>query len=462
MKIAEFIQQEIVRKRLEERQTLVVYDADRRYRDLCLALSGERLRVIDASESSIESREAALAALQEMGASTHPAVRQLLVYVPVPAPMTDEQKQRDPFSLYAEMGGCFPDPLNSGDDYLALCLKARPDHTTAIRRIFAENPNPTFDRVDAVGGCTGWPQLQALLKVDSARDILFALLAPIDGQKAALKGQDGWVTEAKSLLKMTLELRLITRSKSWDAIGDEAWRYLLFREFVFDLPAELPASLANVPRAPEAARALVEDLCDRLRSDVRTQTLYITRAEGIEGPEGLNLPTHCRSIVDLGDRDTFPFEERSFFARAVVALRDEDMDTLRALVSRHGRSIWVSRGESQAQWQLLHAAVELVSACDDAGRQLPDRMGSVDSWIDFYVGSLREVDRLQRELEQTIGDADLIRVRVDGSALLEQIISHTRSVYRRLIDRVQPAFIRQIEMAGWPPPGRLANADVFE
>ena len=316
--------------------------------------------------------------------------------------------------------------------------------------------------IDAVGGGTGWAQLQALLKVDSARDILFALLAPTEAQKAALKGQDGWVTEAKSLLKTTLELRLITRAKSWDTIGDEMWRYLLFSEFFFDLPAELPASLANVPRAPEAARALVEDLCDRLRGYDLTKALYIARAEEIEGPEGLNLPVHCRDIVDLGARDTFPFEERSFFARAVVALRDDDMDALRGLVSRHGRSIWVSRDESQAQWRLLHAAVELVSACDDAGRQLLDRMGSVDALIDFYVGSLREVDRLQRELEQAIGDADLIRVHVDGGDLLEQIIAHTRTVYRRLIDRVQPAFVRQVEGAGWPPPGRLANADVFD
>ena len=237
MKIAEFIQQEIVRKRLEDRSTLVVYDADRRYRDLCLALAGDRLRVVDASESSIESREAALAVLQEMGASTHPAVRQLLVYVPAPAPMTDEQKQRDPFSLYAEMGGCFPDPLNSGDDYLALCLKARPDHTTAIRRIFVENPNPSFDMVDAVGGGTGWPQLQALLKVDSARDILFALLAPTEAQKAALKGQDGWVTEAKSLLKTTLELRLIKKNVYLTPMSRPAGSQPPFGSSICSIPA---------------------------------------------------------------------------------------------------------------------------------------------------------------------------------------------------------------------------------
>ena len=66
MKIAEFIQREMVLKRLHDRRVLVVYDPDRRYRELCLARADERRRVIDASDSSIESREAALAALQTM------------------------------------------------------------------------------------------------------------------------------------------------------------------------------------------------------------------------------------------------------------------------------------------------------------------------------------------------------------------------------------------------------------
>ena len=35
-----------------------------------------------------------------------------------------------------------------------------------IRRIFEENPNPSFDVIDAVGEGTNWPTLQALLKVD--------------------------------------------------------------------------------------------------------------------------------------------------------------------------------------------------------------------------------------------------------------------------------------------------------
>lgn len=39
---------------------LVVYDADKRYREQCLDLGAEKVRVVDTSESSIESRESAL------------------------------------------------------------------------------------------------------------------------------------------------------------------------------------------------------------------------------------------------------------------------------------------------------------------------------------------------------------------------------------------------------------------
>ena len=61
MVIKEFIQTEILLPRLRRSGVLVVYDPKARYRELCLELRSERLPVIDAGASSIESREAALA-----------------------------------------------------------------------------------------------------------------------------------------------------------------------------------------------------------------------------------------------------------------------------------------------------------------------------------------------------------------------------------------------------------------
>ena len=61
MSIKQFIYTEILLPRLRQADVLVVYDPDRRYRELCLELASDLRMVVDAGESSIESREAALA-----------------------------------------------------------------------------------------------------------------------------------------------------------------------------------------------------------------------------------------------------------------------------------------------------------------------------------------------------------------------------------------------------------------
>ena len=164
MSIAEFIRESVLKPRLKHAGCLVVYDADKRYREQCFDLAADKVRVVDASESSIESREAALLALREVGQPKAP-LEGVLIYVPTKRPETDEQKQADPFALYAECGAVFPQ--DDGDEYLSLCLRARPDHATEIRQVFATSPSgPTFAVIDAIGGGVSWPQLRATLRVE--------------------------------------------------------------------------------------------------------------------------------------------------------------------------------------------------------------------------------------------------------------------------------------------------------
>ncbi len=124
----------------------------------------------------------------------------------------------------------------------------------------------------------GWPNLQALLRLESARDILFALRAPSDSQKKALKDGGAWASEAREPLRIRLGQKWIARDKGRASQADELWRFVLFSEFVFDLPGALPRDLEMVPRAHEEARSLVEDLCDRLRNDQRTRAVYRANA----------------------------------------------------------------------------------------------------------------------------------------------------------------------------------------
>ncbi|MDD5207499.1 MAG: hypothetical protein PHS17_18870, partial [Desulfobacterales bacterium] len=434
MKIADFIQSEILLPRVKKSGVLAVYDPDRRYRDLCIGMASETLRVVDASESSIISREEAMKTLLDLG-RPGTELEGLIVHVPAKAPLNDEERQVDPFALYAVCGGIFPD--GDGDEFMSICLRAKPDHATEIRRIFAETPDPSFAVIDAVGSGTGWPNLQTLLKQESSRDLLFSLLAPSDSQKHALKAQDGWVSEAKILFETCLGLKLITRGKTWGAIGDELWRFLLFSEFVFDLNDPLPESLANVPCAVAEAKALVEDLCDRLRNDRRTQASYIDRAASIE--RELDLPAHSKAVTNLGSRDTFPFEERASLGRALGGILRGEVDLVRSILEQQKGSVWLGIGESQAQWGLVGATLALCEACEDYERQLPEYSGKLEDLIEFYLGSLREVDRLHREFEQTVSDL------IDAHPMMASIIEKARGRYRRFSARVQDVFIRHLE-----------------
>ena len=104
--------------------------------------------------------------------------------MPAKRPETDEQKQVGPFALCAKCGAVFP--CDDGDDYLSLCLRTRPDHATEIREVFARSPaGPSFAFIDAIGGGVRWPELRATLGVESGREILAALLAPIAIQTKA-------------------------------------------------------------------------------------------------------------------------------------------------------------------------------------------------------------------------------------------------------------------------------------
>jgi LysR substrate binding domain/PglZ domain len=451
MSIANFIQREIFAPRMADKGVLVVYDPERRYHGTCANLESEHCRVVDASASSITSREQAAQALVDLGQGR---IEHLLVYVPAAAPVDDEAKQKDPFSPFAACGHVFPD--GDGDRFESLCLNAKPDQALELRKIFAADPNPSFAVIDALGGGVGWPTLRALLGAESSRDILLALMAPNPAQEQALKAGNTWVIEARELLKTSLTLSLRTKGRAWSSIAEELWRYVLFSEFAFDLPCPLPDSLADLPKAPEAGRPVIFALCDDLRNDHRTQPVYIDRAQKLE--QELGLAQHCTAIPDLGQRETFPFEERSALERGMAALLQDDVDGVRSVLDHQRRSVWAARGESRLKWELLRAALELGLRCEELEAQLPQHNQDMARLLSFYTGSLREADRLHREFEQALGDFEW----QDPQDSMKPVCQQARRAYGHLAEKAQLAFTRHLQSGGWPLVGQQANADVFD
>ncbi|MDC0275410.1 hypothetical protein OAL00_00585, partial [Verrucomicrobiales bacterium] len=139
MTISDYIRDQVFRPRAEEHRCLVIYDPERRYREIVLSLASDKTQVIDVTDSVIEQREAANEALNQL-ALGH--IHQLLVWVPVAAPNDDDDKQRDLFSVFAEVGAHFPD--GDGDEFAEICRRSKGDHISEINRMFAEG-TPTFE-----------------------------------------------------------------------------------------------------------------------------------------------------------------------------------------------------------------------------------------------------------------------------------------------------------------------------
>src|SRR5262245_43105595 len=99
MSIAEFIREGVLRPRLKESGCLVVYDPGKLYREQCLDLRADNVAVVETSESSIESREAAFRTLRQVSQANN-SIDGVLVYVATGRPQTDEQKQADPYSPF--------------------------------------------------------------------------------------------------------------------------------------------------------------------------------------------------------------------------------------------------------------------------------------------------------------------------------------------------------------------------
>lgn len=172
MNIREFVRNQIFGYRAQEKGALVIYDPARRYRDVALAMASDHCRVIDSSQSIIEKREEATEALDALSEGR---IHQLVIWIPAVRPEDGEKRQRDPFSVFAEIGAVFPE--GDGDDYASLCRRAKPDHAPEIDRLFAEG-EPTFEMVDAVSEGGSWPKIKTLLGANSSKEILLGILSP--------------------------------------------------------------------------------------------------------------------------------------------------------------------------------------------------------------------------------------------------------------------------------------------
>ena len=447
--IQEYISNHL-KMRVTECHSLVVYDQDQRYGDVVSSLSDDTCILIDASQSTILGREKALDVWREMAADKD--VKYLIIYLPYKEPVRDEEKLQNPYQIFEIGGGRFPE--SDGESYQALCHKAAPDQITQIDQLFAAGI-PDFATINnLIQGGSSWPKLRTILKAESTSEIIVSFLSPIDSIKNTLNQDETWVLEAREFFQATLQLQLKTNGKKWQSISDEVWRYVLYSEFVFDLPVDLPEALKDVPKAPKPCKDVVYAICDILRSTDRHQESYMDCAR--RTAKELQLKERVKDIEDLGQRDTFEFEERTFVKRFSDAVLSENYSVASEILKARQRSIWVRQTtDRQAIWtvadwssQLIIQAIDIRDSLNQVGTHLVEI-------FNFYTDRFRLVDRLHRNMERAISDT------LGELENLELLIDGARELYFETAEALQSKFMDGVIREGWPVSGPLRNNDVF-
>jgi len=449
MTLESFIQAKLA-ERLHQREVLLFHDPDQIYLSVVQRMASDHVHVIEATGDLLEAREQCLEELQRVGADSTSKAG-LVLYVTYAAPLDGREQYEDPFAMVGLAGASFPH--GAGDSFKEICLQFLPEQAGKIEELFASGEQPGFALINSLrSGANDSAILRQLLDAEGPKEILANFLCADEAQAKQLKASTHWIKDFKDLVRRTLGLKLEGQKGELQDLQSSLWRYLLFSEFVFDQPTEVPSELRSVPHAEKAQEPFVKSLCQLMRDNIPMQALYEDAAN--RAAQELGLEVICKDVEDFGHLDTFSFEERGFLHRYARLAEGGQLELAAECISRRQHSFWVQRDVSRAaEWRLADLLLRLlidVSALDSLHKQ------PLEELIAFYEMRFSGIDGLHREAEQV--GAQLAPL-VDP---LDKVMALARARYHAAADKLARNFQAAVATEGWPAQGRPRAADIFD
>ena len=244
-------------------------------------------------------------------------------------------------------------------------------------------------------------------------------------------------------------------------LADELVGWTMAVEYVHDLQrAPVIDELQPLTELPETIRDECQKLTCFLRETSGFRDVYVRIAD--ELGELLRTEFEAGVVDDLGDIDTFRFEEVRFFRGALDAVAKEQWETaLERLQQRaQGTSFWIDRDPTRSHaWTLVQSAARLGKAVADHPAPLAGAQ-SLPEAVQSYVEGAWSVDKAHRELEQR--RAALLEPGLDEFSKLRKRLDEMRSVYREWADELAHNFNDLCERVGFVPTESLQQRHIFE
>ncbi len=234
--------------------------------------------------------------------------------------------------------------------------------------------------------------------------------------------------------------------------------WALVVEYVDDLdrdPVEprLQAAKTLPKQVAEACRTLATHLRDR-HPDFYEQTADDTEV-------WLDAEIDQAHAAELGEIDTFRFEEDRILHDALDALEDERWaEALQWASTRiDGGSFWLRQNLMRLKaWQLVQDAARLGVALTTAGPELGAR--SLEQALERYVAAGAQVDHAHRQLEQR--RAALLGLQLPAFEILRARLDGLRTLWRTWADHWARDFSRLCRQQGFLPPASLQQRTLFD
>jgi len=439
--IREFIT-EYLKSKLKNSHSLVIYDDGHLYKELLPGLINDNTKVFDISTSVLSVREDAIDYFSHVIPANRNA--RMILYVPFAPPETKQEKIDDPFFIFTL--GCCYFPFDANDKYLSLCKACFKDKEQKIDQLF-EQEMPDFYTIDALGGGNTWVKLQTLTGCKSEKEIFAAIMAPSDSQKVKLTKDKTWQREYKEVCKI---IGLEVKEKSFDGITYELWRFMLFSEFVFDLPIPLPENLKFVSVAKQSAKSIVIEICQSLRNNKILEELYVAMAEKVATE--LNLPAIFKNENNLGDIVTFSFEDNTYYFHCISLLLTGKNSEAHSVISSSKENIWLHHDEERRRyWKIAEYGYHIIQR----SKNITANTSTLKALINSYTTDLYKTDQLQRKFEK-----ELMEILQPNDAL-QQLVKLVRSSYNSFTEKTQKSYQQLFANEHWPVSGMLNNAEVF-
>ncbi len=230
-------------------------------------------------------------------------------------------------------------------------------------------------------------------------------------------------------------------------------------EFVHDLKrAPRAAWLTPLATLPAPVVESCRKLAKHLRS--RHTERYPTWADEVEARMEEEL--EAATAADLGQIDTFRFEDRKVLAAALEALEREDYLAAHqwALARGAGKSFWTQHDRARFQgWHLVELAAQL--GCEiQKHTALLEGVTSHSEAVERYSEQGYRVDAAQRRLEQAREQASVLEI--EEFPALRNRLDQVRHVYRRWADTQAMAFNRLCREQGFLPSASLQQRTLFD